>query len=60
MSNPRIIAGSARGIRIKAVPGDTTRPITDRVKENLFNIIGMDVDSIHLAGPIRRDRQRRP
>ncbi len=43
MSNPRIIAGSARGIRIKDVPGDTTRPITDRVKENLFNIIGMDV-----------------
>ena len=43
MSNPRIIAGSARGIRIKDVPGDTTRPITDRVKENLFNIIGTDV-----------------
>jgi 16S rRNA (guanine(966)-N(2))-methyltransferase RsmD len=43
MSFPRIIAGSARGIRIKDVPGDTTRPITDRVKENLFNIIGMDV-----------------
>ena len=43
MSNPRIIAGSARGIRIKPVPGDTTRPITDRVKESLFNIIGMDV-----------------
>jgi 16S rRNA (guanine966-N2)-methyltransferase len=43
MSSPRIIAGSARGIRIKDVPGDTTRPITDRVKENLFNIIGMDV-----------------
>jgi 16S rRNA (guanine966-N2)-methyltransferase len=43
MANPRIIAGSARGIRLKDVPGDTTRPITDRVKENLFNIIGMDV-----------------
>lgn len=43
MSNPRIIAGSARGIRIKPVPGDTTRPITDRVKESLFNIISMDV-----------------
>ena len=43
MSSPRIIAGSARGVRLKAVPGDTTRPITDRVKESLFNIIGMDV-----------------
>jgi 16S rRNA (guanine966-N2)-methyltransferase len=43
MSNPRIIAGSARGIRLKPVPGDTTRPITDRVKESLFNIVGMDI-----------------
>ena len=38
----RVIAGSARGRRIKSVPGDTTRPITDRVKEALFNIIGGD------------------
>ncbi len=39
----RVIAGSARGRRLKSVPGDTTRPITDRVKEALFNIIGGDV-----------------
>ncbi len=43
MSNPRIIAGSARGIRLKVAPGDITRPITDRVKEALFNIIGSDI-----------------
>lgn len=43
MSQPRIIAGTARGIRIDSVPGDTTRPITDRVKESLFNIIGPDI-----------------
>ena len=43
MSQPRIIAGIARGIRIDSVPGDTTRPITDRVKESLFNIIGADI-----------------
>jgi 16S rRNA (guanine(966)-N(2))-methyltransferase RsmD len=43
MAQPRIIAGSARGIRINSVPGDTTRPITDRVKESLFNIIGGDI-----------------
>jgi 16S rRNA (guanine966-N2)-methyltransferase len=43
MSTPRIIGGTARGIRIKAVPGDTTRPVTDRVKEALFNIIGADI-----------------
>lgn len=43
MANPRIIAGSARGIRIDPVPGDITRPITDRVKEALFNILGADI-----------------
>lgn len=43
MAQPRIIGGKARGIRIAAVPGDTTRPITDRVKEALFNIIGPDI-----------------
>src|SRR5512143_1674201 len=39
----RVISGSAKGRRLKSVPGDTTRPITDRVKEALFNIIGGDV-----------------
>ena len=43
MSTLRVISGSARGRRLKAVPGDTTRPITDRVKESLFNILGPDV-----------------
>lgn len=42
MSNPRIIAGSARGIRLQMVPGDITRPITDMVKEALFNILGQE------------------
>lgn len=36
----RIISGSARGSRLKRVPGDSTRPIMDRVKESLFNILG--------------------
>jgi len=43
VSNPRIIAGKARGMRLQDVPGDITRPITDRVKEALFNILGNDV-----------------
>ena len=30
-------------MRIRMVPGDTTRPITDVVKEALFNILGNDV-----------------
>ena len=36
----RVIAGSARGRKLFAVPGDTTRPITDRAKEALFSILG--------------------
>jgi 16S rRNA (guanine(966)-N(2))-methyltransferase RsmD len=35
----RVIGGKARGHRLKQVPGDSTRPITDRVKESLFNIL---------------------
>lgn len=30
----------AKGRKLKPVPGDTTRPTMDRVKENLFNILG--------------------
>jgi 16S rRNA (guanine(966)-N(2))-methyltransferase RsmD len=45
MSGLRIIGGKARGRRIKAVPGDSTRPITDRTKESLFNIIGQDIEN---------------
>jgi 16S rRNA (guanine966-N2)-methyltransferase len=36
----RVIAGSAKGIQLQAVPGSGTRPISDRVKEALFNILG--------------------
>lgn len=35
----RVIAGSARGIRLLPIPGEDTRPTTDRVKESVFNII---------------------
>ncbi len=35
----RIISGSARGKRLLPVPGMKTRPTTDRVKENIFNIL---------------------
>jgi 16S rRNA (guanine966-N2)-methyltransferase len=43
MGELRIIGGKARGRRIHSVPGDVTRPITDKVKEALFNIIGPDI-----------------
>lgn len=39
----RVIAGRAKGHKLKMVPGSGTRPVTDRVKENLFNILGDDV-----------------
>jgi 16S rRNA (guanine(966)-N(2))-methyltransferase RsmD len=43
MGGLRIISGKARGRKLKSVPGDSTRPITDRTKESLFNIIGGDI-----------------
>ncbi|MEM7029909.1 MAG: 16S rRNA (guanine(966)-N(2))-methyltransferase RsmD [Chloroflexota bacterium] len=36
----RVITGTAKGKRLQEVPGNTTRPITDRVKEALFSILG--------------------
>jgi len=36
----RVISGTAKGRKLIPVPGETTRPITDRVKESLFNILG--------------------
>ncbi len=35
----RVIAGQARGSHLRRVPGSGTRPISDRVKEALFNIL---------------------
>jgi 16S rRNA (guanine(966)-N(2))-methyltransferase RsmD len=35
----RIIAGTARGMRLSAPAGTSTRPTADRLKENLFNIL---------------------
>jgi 16S rRNA (guanine966-N2)-methyltransferase len=39
----RVIAGSAKGRRLKLVPGNSTRPIMDRVKEAMFSIIGRSI-----------------
>lgn len=38
----RVISGSARGRTLKS-PGEATRPITDRVKTSLFNILSTRV-----------------
>ncbi|HIC88456.1 MAG TPA: 16S rRNA (guanine(966)-N(2))-methyltransferase RsmD [Anaerolineae bacterium] len=39
----RVISGRAKGRKLLSVPGEATRPITDRVKEALFNILAVDV-----------------
>jgi 16S rRNA (guanine966-N2)-methyltransferase len=39
----RVIAGSARGVRLRA-PGPGTRPFADRVKQTLFAILEGDLD----------------
>jgi 16S rRNA (guanine966-N2)-methyltransferase len=36
----RVVSGNCKGRPLKAVPGSTTRPTTDKVKEALFNMIG--------------------
>lgn len=48
MSGLRVISGTARGRKLRSVPGSTTRPITDRAKESLFNIIGGDIQAATL------------
>jgi len=39
----RVISGIAKGVQLASVPGKSTRPITDRVKEALFNILGPNI-----------------
>jgi 16S rRNA (guanine966-N2)-methyltransferase len=43
-----VISGSAKGRKLKMVPGDITRPISDRVKEALFNILREDIPGCKL------------
>lgn len=35
----RVIAGTARSLQLKTVPGMDVRPTTDRIKETLFNML---------------------
>ena len=41
----RIITGSAKGIRLKTLEGNATRPTSERVKEAVFSMIQGDIDS---------------
>lgn len=40
----RVITGQAKGKKLKAPKGLTTRPTTDRVKEALFNILNLYIE----------------
>ncbi len=45
----RVIAGSKRSIPLYSLPGEQTRPTTDRIKETLFNMIAGDIpDAVFL------------
>jgi 16S rRNA (guanine966-N2)-methyltransferase len=43
----RVIAGSARGLRLRA-PGEGTRPLADRVKQTLFAILEPDLNGANV------------
>ena len=38
-----VIAGKARRLNLKTIPGNETRPTTDRIKETLFNILQPEI-----------------
>lgn len=40
----RVIAGSARSLKLKTIEGEGTRPTTDRIKETLFNMLSVDIE----------------
>lgn len=40
----RIITGSAKGIKLLTLEGDTTRPTSERAKEALFSMIQFDIE----------------
>ena len=44
MPGLRVIGGSAKGRKLLMVPGSGTRPISDRAKESLFNLLGTDME----------------
>jgi 16S rRNA (guanine966-N2)-methyltransferase len=40
----RVIAGTAKGRKLQMVPGSGTRPISDRAKQALFNLLGTHIE----------------
>lgn len=44
----RIVGGDARGRHLRAVPGKSTRPTSDRVRQSLFDLLGQRMDGLHV------------
>lgn len=44
----RVIGGTAKGRLLKAVPGDSTRPILDRVKTPLFDMLRPELPGMRI------------
>ncbi len=42
----RIVGGEARGRKLLSVPGDSTRPTADRVRQSLFDVLGQGCDGL--------------
>src|SRR5437879_3513375 len=42
----RIFGGSARGRTLRAVPGSSTRPTADRVRQSIFDLLGQRMDGL--------------
>lgn len=42
----RIVGGEARGRTLRSVPGKTTRPTADRVRQSLFDVLGQRMDGL--------------
>lgn len=49
-SEMRVIAGKARRLNLKTIPGIDTRPTTDRIKETLFNILQPELFGMPFPG----------
>ena len=44
----RVVGGDLRGRTLRAVPGRSTRPTADRVRQSLFDVLGQRCDGLHV------------
>ena len=44
----RVVGGELRGRTLRAVPGSSTRPTADRVRQSLFDLLGQRCDGLRI------------